>query len=68
MLATRFDDVFVIPLRKHAARPVARSRKCTVDDLEFSEFGRSTQQSLAWVFLALTGFWGVVTLLVLAAL
>ena len=59
MLATRFDEVFIIPVRR-AVRAVDRSRNRTVDDLEFSDFGRSPPQSLGWVVLTLSCFWAIV--------
>jgi len=68
MLATRFDNVFVVPVASRATRSHSRSRNCIVDDLEFSEMGRSPRQSLMWVFLALTCFWAVVAGVIVVAL
>jgi hypothetical protein len=67
MLVTRFDTVFVAPVRNRAARSRNRSRANTADELEFSDVGRSPRQTIAWVFLASACFWGVVALLILAA-
>ena len=68
MLVTRFDDVFVIPVRSRAANTANRSRRCTADDLEFSDYGRSPRQSIWWVFLAMACFWGVAAFLILVTL
>jgi hypothetical protein len=64
MLVTRFDQVFTIPVQARATR--LRSR--TVDELEFSDFGRFSYQSVGWALLALLGFWAGVGLLIFAAL
>jgi hypothetical protein len=59
MLATRFDDVFLVPVRSRRVR-TSRSQDPTADDLEFSNFARSPRQSIAWVFLVAACFWAVV--------
>jgi hypothetical protein len=68
MLASRFDDVFIIPVRRRADRLGYYRWNRTVDDLEFSEFGRSPRKNLVSVFIALTCFWGVVGLVIFAPL
>ena len=67
MLATPFDAVFVVPVASRPTRPAVPSRNYTVDDLEFSNFGRSAQQNVAWVFLGLACFWSIIAFLALAA-
>ena len=68
MLASRFDDIFIIPARRRADRSGYYRRNRTVDDLEFSEFGRSPRKNLGWVFITLTCLWGVVGLVIFAPL
>ena len=72
MLATRFDDLFSIPVRAQKARiisaaPILPSRR-TAEELEFSEFARSPRQGIGWVLFALLGFWAAVAALVAIAI
>ena len=72
MLATRFDDVFSVPVRTRKARAVSRpqswSQRRKTEELEFSEFARSPRQSIGWVMFALMGFWAAVATLVAIAI
>jgi|HubBroStandDraft_6_1064221.scaffolds.fasta_scaffold921166_3 hypothetical protein len=62
MLATRYDDVFVIPRARQSVAPISRA----LADLEFSEYGRVPRISPAWVSLGLACFWGAVVALIWA--
>jgi hypothetical protein len=67
MLTSRFDDVFLIAVRRSADRLAYNWRTHrTVDDLEFSEFERSPRNNIVWVFLALVCFWSAVGLVIVA--
>jgi hypothetical protein len=62
MLATRYDDIFIVPRARRSCAPVSRA----LIDLEFSEYGREPRISSAWMLLGLACFWGAVAALIWA--
>ncbi len=59
MLTARFDEVFLVPVRR---KPRAKARpRLGHEELEFSEYGRSPGQSAGWVILAVLAFWAAAT-------
>jgi hypothetical protein len=61
MLTARFDEVFLVPVRRVKAKAKPRASSKSTEELEFSDYGRDPHQSAGWVILGILGFWAAAT-------
>jgi hypothetical protein len=59
MLTARFDEVFLVPVRRKVPKP----QRLGTEELEFSNYGREPHAKIGWVLVGIIGFWAVTTAL-----